>query len=201
MINYPNGKVYVCASQKNDSSRSKKNQEITYSNRGMGLEEMLNRTNTYYNEVAKCAVIHKKPTPIQIVKVDYPARSAATIREAYFKQSSTTDYNGVYKGRYIDFEAKETKNKTSLPLSNFHEHQINHMRQVLNQAGVSFVIVRFASTDECFLLDAKHLITFWDDQQYGGRKSIPKSFFEEKGHLLSYGLRPELDYLKVIDTT
>ncbi len=84
----------------------------------MTLEEDLNETNEYYRE-RKIAVIHKKPTPIQIVQVDYPNRSAAVIKEAYFKLASTTDYNGVYKGKYIDFEAKETQNTTSFPLKKF----------------------------------------------------------------------------------
>src|SRR5699024_10789213 len=80
-------------------------------NRGMTLEEYINITNAYYLETDR-AIIHKKPTPVQIVKVHYPKRSAAVITEAYFKQASTTDYNGIYRGKYVDFEAKETKNKT-----------------------------------------------------------------------------------------
>ena len=96
----------------------------------MTLEEDLNDTNEYYRD-RKIAVIHKKPTPVQIVQVDYPRRSAAVIKEAYFKQASTTDYNGVYKGKYIDFEAKETQNPTSFPLKNFHQHQIQHMEEVI----------------------------------------------------------------------
>ena len=39
-------------------------------------------------------VIHKKPLPIQIVRVDHPQRSRAKIVEAYFEQASTTDYSG-----------------------------------------------------------------------------------------------------------
>ena len=37
---------------------------------------------------------------------------AAVITEAYFRTPSTTDFNGIFKGRYIDFEAKETSNAT-----------------------------------------------------------------------------------------
>ncbi len=103
-IRYPNGKRYNQASQPQKTPIK----THTYSNRGMSLEEELNETNQYYL-THNIACVHKKPTPLQIVKVDYPARSAAVVKEAYFKQPSTTDYNGVYKGKYIDFEAKGNK--------------------------------------------------------------------------------------------
>ncbi|WP_227936236.1 Holliday junction resolvase RecU [Alkalihalobacillus deserti] len=193
-IRYPNGRQF------NGPSPLKKTpqKEVTYSNRGMTLEEDLNETNQFYLE-KKQAVIHKKPTPVQIVQVDYPKRSAAVIKEAYFKQASTTDYNGVYRGHYLDFEAKETKNKTSFPLQNFHDHQIEHMKQVMIQNGIAFVILRFSVTDEVYLLDASHLIQFYD-QKESSRKSIRKSDIEKFGYLIKIGYHPRIDYLQVIDS-
>ncbi|MCZ0754488.1 Holliday junction resolvase RecU [Anoxybacillus sp. J5B_2022] len=194
MFNYPSGKRY----------KAKEEQPIhrfhpNYGNRGMTLEEDLNATNEYYRAHG-IAVIHKKPTPIQIVRVDYPKRSAAVIKEAYFKQASTTDYNGVYRGKYIDFEAKETQSVTSFPLKNFHEHQIHHMRQVLAHGGICFVILRFSALDEVYLLDASHLLTFWERQQVGGRKSITKKEIEMCGHYISLGYQPPIDYIKVVES-
>jgi len=173
-------------------------QRKTFANRGMTLEEDLNHTNHYYL-ASGIAVIHKKPTPVQIVKVDYPKRSAAVIKEAYFKQASTTDYNGVYRGKYIDFEAKETKNRTSFPLNNFHEHQIEHMKKVHDQKGICFVILRFVLHDKIFLLEVPHLFLYWDRQYGNGRKSIPLSYIEKNGHEIAPGYQPRIDYLKIID--
>lgn len=194
-FHYPNGKKYSGAAS---TQRRKKEKDITYSNRGMTLEEDLNETNLYYlNE--GIAVIHKKPTPVQIVQVDYPKRSAAVIKEAYFKQASTTDYNGVYKGRYIDFEAKETRYKTSFPLNNFHQHQIEHMRQVINQNGIVFVIIRFSTLEEVYFLEGKHLLRFWERMENGGRKSFTKLEIEQYGYNIPLSFRPRIDYIKIID--
>lgn len=144
------------------------------------------------------AVIHKKPVPIQIVQVDYPRRSAAVIKEAYFKQASTTDYNGVYHGYYLDFEAKETRNKTSFPLNNFHEHQINHMKACVRQAGICFTIIKFSITQELFLLPAATLFEYWDQQTHG-RKSIPKKIIADSGFAIAYQFQPLIPYLTCVD--
>lgn len=101
---------------------------INYGNRGMTLEDEINQTNEFYLNMNK-AVIYKKPTPIQVARVDYPSRKEAVIKEAYFKTPSTTDYNGIYKGKYIDFEAKET-NLKSFPLANIHPHQLEHLKKL-----------------------------------------------------------------------
>ncbi len=198
-VNYPNGKKFNQPGQLRHFSDKRKNNATTYSNRGMTLEEDLNVTNEYYLE-RKIAVIHKKPTPVQIVQVDYPKRSAAVIKEAYFKLASTTDFNGVYKGKYIDFEAKETQNQTSFPLKNFHEHQIDHMEAVLDQGGICFVILRFSRFDEVYLLEAKHLLAFWERMKNGGRKSITKEEIEQKGYHIPLGFHPRIDYIRIIDS-
>ena len=91
-IKYPNGISTI------NTMQSK-----SYSSRGMRLENDINDSNKYYRELDK-ALIYKKPTPIQVVHVDYPKRQRAKITEAYYKTPSTTDYNGVYRGKYIDFK-------------------------------------------------------------------------------------------------
>ena len=165
-MNYPNGHKRTGAQQ----NRSEQGNKI-FSNRGMTLEEDINVTNQFFLETNK-AIIHKKPTPIQIVKVNYPKRSAAVITEAYFKQASTTDYNGVYRGKYIDFEAKETKNKTIFPLANIHDHQIKHMKEVTKHGGICFLIIRFATLEETYFMKAEKLFSYWNDKLSGGKKSI-----------------------------
>ncbi|WP_147533753.1 Holliday junction resolvase RecU [Bacillus marasmi] len=196
-FHYPNGKRYV-QPKKQPSAVAKVEKKQTYSNRGMTLEDDLNETNRFYLE-NNIAVIHKKPTPVQIVNVDYPKRSAAVIREAYFKQASTTDYNGIYRGKYLDFEAKETKFSTSFPLKNFHEHQINHMRAVIEHGGICFVILRFSSNESLYFLPAEHLLTYWNRMKDGGRKSITMEEINLHGHPLPLGYRPRIDYIKIID--
>jgi len=198
-FHYPNGRKFSSnEGEKTISSKTFQRQAISHGKRGMTLEEDLNETNQFYLETDK-AVIHKKPTPVQIVNVDYPKRSAAVIKEAYFKQASTTDYNGVYRGFYIDFEAKETRNKQSFPLQNFHQHQLNHMEKVTQHNGIAFVIIRFSITEDIFLLPYPKLKQYWVRMMEGGRKSMTKSEIDQNGHLIKLGLNPRIDYLKIID--
>lgn len=192
-MNYPNGQK-----NKNVQKSSASQQKQGYSNRGMTLEEDINTTNTYYLDMEK-AVIHKKPTPVQIVNVHYPKRSAAVITEAYFKQASTTDYNGIYRGRHIDFEAKETKNKTRFPLANLHDHQMKHMETILNHGGISFFIIRFAVYNETYVVQAESFLPYWKDHLNGGKKSVPYEVINKEGHIIPFHYQARVDYLKLID--
>ena len=167
----------------------------SHSNRGMNLENDLNDTNNYYlnNDIA---IIYKKPTPITINKVDYKSRKDAVIKEAHFKIPSTTDYNGIYKGKYIDFEAKETRSETSFPLNNIHKHQIDHLIKIHKHGGIGFIIVRFTKLNKTYLLFIEDLINFLETNE---RVSIPISYFDKYAYLVKEGLNPRLDYLKILD--
>ena len=188
MIQYPKGQQRVSSPQTST---------VSYGSRGMFLETLLNQTNDYYR-LRKIAVIHKKPTPIQVVKVDYPKRSAAVIKEAYYRHASTTDYNGVYRGCYIDFEAKETKNKTSFPFINIHEHQLQHMEDCIYQGGVVFVIFYFSSLNEYYLLESQYLISYIRENK-DGKKSIPLTYIRENGMQIPLTVQSILDYIPIVD--
>ncbi len=165
---------------------------ISHRNRGMNLEKALNLSNQYYEECNK-ALIYKKPTPIGIVDVSY-CQNKKMIDKAYFKCPSTLDYNGLYRGKYLEFEAKETMSKTSFPLKNIHAHQINHIRKVIEHQGITFLIIRI--NNEIYLLTGQDFITIIDESV---RQSIPYSLIKEKGFIIKEEYLPNLDYLKIID--
>jgi recombination protein U len=169
-----------------------------FAKRGMNLEADLNATNEYYVASGK-AIIHKKPTPVKVVHVSYPSRQAAEITKAYFTTPSTTDYNGIYQGYYIDFEAKETTNLTSFPLQNIHPHQVEHLLSVRAMGGIAFVIIAMTRLEALYVLMADELKLFYERQQQGGRKSIAVAELKESAYRLEYRIQPRLDYLTVID--
>jgi recombination protein U len=185
MIKYPNKK----ASYERD--------KVSVKRRGMTFEALIDESNTFYLNQG-IAVIHKKPTPIQVVHVDYPKRQLAKITEAYYKTPSTTDYNGVYKGYYIDFDVKESINKTSFPVRNIHAHQYEHLKHVNRQGGIAFLLIHFKSQNTMHLLPFKKLEWFYE-RSLKGRKSIAYEELCEASYLIKEGYRPTIDYLKAVD--
>lgn len=187
-MNYPNG---IKKNFKNINKETTNN----YKNRGMDLEDDLNITNKYYID-NNIAYIYKKPTPIKVVKAEYNNKGNRVIKEAYYSEPSTTDYNGIYKGKYIDYEAKETKNKEKFPLSNIHQHQINHIRNIVKEQGICFLIVRFTSLNKTYLLTADAFLNYIDNKKIS---YIPISYFEENGYLIKDKYLKRIDYLEIVD--
>lgn len=166
---------------------------IGYANRGMFLEHIINDANTYYLS-KDIAVIYKKPTPIKVLNVAYRSSKTTLIDKAVFSETSTLDYNGVYKGKYIEFDAKECKNSTSFPLSNIKPHQIEHIKNIMKHNGIVFLIIFM--NNKFYLLKGDSLISFIDNND---RKSIPYDYIEEKGYIIKEGYMPRIDYIKAID--
>ena len=166
---------------------------IGYANRGMFLEHIINDANTYYLS-KDIAIIYKKPTPIKVLNVAYRSSKTTLIDKAVFSETSTLDYNGIYKGKYIEFDAKECKNSTSFPLSNIKPHQIEHIKNVMRHNGIVFLIIFM--NNKFYLLKGDSLISFIDNNN---RKSIPYEYIEEKGYIIKEGYMPRIDYIKAID--
>lgn len=176
-MNYPN----------NINKKYKKN--ISYGNRGMALENLINMANDYYLE-KNIAIIYKKPTPIQVVKYDYNTKR---ITDAYYMAASTLDYNGLYKGYYIEFDAKNT-NTSYLPLANIAHHQIEHLKKIIEHQGIAFLIIMI--NDEAYLLPGQKVIEFMNNNT---RKSIPYDFIKNQGYLLDINYLKGIDYINAVD--
>ena len=166
----------------------------SYSNRGMFLENILNDSNTYYNSIDAC-LIYKKPTPIKVLNVSYPSNRSHLIDKAVYSSISTLDYNGIYRGKYIEFDAKECHSKTSFPISNVKDHQIEHIKKVIKQQGIVFLIIFM--NNEFFLLKGEDFIDFLNTSE---RKSIEFEYIKNKGYKIAESYTPRLKYLDAVNS-
>lgn len=183
-MNYPKGTI--------STNQEIKEKNVHFANRGMDFENTINSVNKFYDDSNR-AIITKRPTPIHIVKVNY--KDNCRITDAYFEKQSTADYNGVYRGKYIDFECKETKSTTSFSFNNIGSHQIKHLKKVIKHGGIAFFLIYFISLGEVYLVDANIIC----DRYFGERRSITLKDIKKEGHLIEQGYAPRLNYLDVVD--
>ncbi len=169
---------------------------ISFANRGMSLECDINLSNDYYLK-NNIAVVYKKPTPITVNEVDFKSRCDAVITKAHFILPSTTDYNGIYKAKYIDFEAKETSSLTSFALSNIHSHQLKHLDMIHKHGGIGFIIIRFTRLNETYLITIEKFNNYFLNND---KKSIPYKYIKENGCLIKDKYNPRVDYIEIVDT-
>lgn len=164
---------------------------VSFANRGMDLENLINEANNYYLE-NDIAIIYKKPTPVKIKKVTFVNDIPKV--DGYLNQKSTLDYVGLYKGKYLDFDAKKTINQNNFPLNNIHNHQLEHMRRIISHKGITFLIIDI--NNKIYLLKGEDIIYFIDNIK---KKSIPIDYIKEKGYEIKYSYNPIVDYINVID--
>lgn len=192
-IKYPKGQEPEGVSAPLKVHKPAIGKRLSAANRGMDFEADINQSCLYYEEKG-VALITKRPTPINVVKVDYS--HGAKITNAYFEKQSTTDYNGVYQGRYLDFEAKETKSKTSFPISNIAPQQVAHLEKVEKNGGFAFFLIHLSQTDETYLLKASYVCRFYREKP---RKSIPFAEIRSEGYAVKEGYNPRFDFLAAFD--
>lgn len=118
---------------------------LSNSNKGMFLEEIINNTIMWLDKNEK-ALFFKRNLPIKIYK-----KINNNINGKLYEKSQT-DYYGVYKGFYIDFEAKQT-NDDFFKYSNLKNHQYEHLLKVKKYLGISFIIIYFNRKEDFFSVD------------------------------------------------
>ncbi|MCY0870813.1 MAG: Holliday junction resolvase RecU [Firmicutes bacterium] len=160
--------------------------------RGMNFESLINASNALYRQKG-WAVVDKVATPFRQVGI-HKGGVFLAVRD----QASTVDYYGCFQGRALVFEAKSTRETTRLPHDNFLPHQIEYLRDALQQGAIAFSLIEFAKLDEIYLLPAQYLVDSWEKGLAGGRKSIPIEHLRLFGTEVHPGRGIPLDYLSVV---
>ncbi len=202
IINYPDGRKLVVDEKKRDHVDHRKTENKTEaqrikesmirSNMGMAFESDVTKSCDFYREQKK-ADIYKRPTPIKVVKMS--KTHAGMIEEAYFEEKSTTDYVGIYKGKYIDFECKETIHD-QIPYKMIREQQYRHLESILSYGGIGFFLVSFKRAQEVYLLPANIIL---DEVKEKGHVGFKREFFIQKGVLVEQSYLPPYKLLDAID--
>lgn len=158
-------------------------------NKGYEFESEIMKTNEQYREKG-IALITKRPTP-----------TIFRGKKLFFdEKKSTIDYEGVYQGRSIQFEAKGIgdPDKKSMPIEMIKHHQYDHLVEASLHGAVCFLIVYMACTDKIYIMTLERLKQVYRSSEEGGRKSIPISEFEENGIVVTAGRVP-IDYLAALE--
>lgn len=163
-----------------------------YGNRGKSFENLIDHTNRIYQNKG-VALINKRPTPMKIV-----GKTRGNQHICVFSHKSTVDYDGIYKGKPIVFEAKST-NLKRLPLDIITNHQIKYLDQADKQGAISFLIVEIRPLQDVFIVSNSLLQRYVEIAENGGRKSISMDDLEVYAELVRSGNGVPLDYLQVVD--
>ena len=159
-----------------------KKKSTSHVNRGLKFESLIQDK---CDELKKngIALINKVPTEIKMI------RNGARIVNAFaVEQSKFVDFCGIYKGKGMAIEAKETKNKTSFPFSNIKDTQIEFLKLWVKLGGLGYYIIRFETNKKVFLIKSDNLHKCIDTIE---RKSVPYDYCLESEDFI------EIDYNKL----
>ncbi|MBO1628208.1 Holliday junction resolvase RecU [Bacillus arachidis] len=163
-------------------------------NRGMAFEMLINLSNEMYQREG-VALINKRPTPVKVIK-----SKGSQVKSGFYEAKSTVDYDGVYKGRAIAFEAKSTESLTRFDLKNIAQHQLDYLEKAEKMGAVCFFLIEFSKDKTVFFVPVSVIQSYVRmSHQSNGKKSIPRADFDIYGYLVNQTERVPVDYLQYID--
>ncbi|PGY16310.1 Holliday junction resolvase RecU [Bacillus cereus] len=163
-------------------------------NRGMHFEKLINLTNEMYQREG-VALINKRPTPVKVIK-----SNGSQVINGFYEAKSTVDYDGVYKGRAIAFEAKSTEKDTRFDLKNIAQHQLDYLEKAEKMGAICFFLIEFSKDKSVFAVPLSIIQSYVRmSHQPKGKKSIPRTDFDIYGYLVEQTERAPVDYLQYVD--
>lgn len=121
-----------------------------YQNRGMFTETLVNNTIEWYCK-NNIAFFEKNYIPIKLEKIN---KSKKQIYGKIYK--AKVDYYGVYKGKYIAFEVKETSKKF-FSIVQLKKHQFYYLQTIQQFGGITFLLISFLEFEKIFLIKTDQL--------------------------------------------
>lgn len=147
----------------------------SFANRGMDFENMINLSLLQWKKEG--IVVFKEATPIGIAKDKW-----------WFQKKAHVDYYGLYKGRFVCFEVKSTNNKT-FSLKNVPDHQKEHLKNVVENKGIAFLLIYFRKYHKIMILLTREVMNLNVVKE---NDSTQKIIDVKEGFL---NLKPFLDFL------
>lgn len=157
------------------------------SNKGMYIEKLVENSIKFYS-AKNIAHFEKRYLPIQITSI------TNNLVKGILMKKSFTDFNGIYLGRYIDFETKQTDNDY-FNLSNIKKHQLDHMLNISKCNGIVFLLIHFFKYDKTFFLSIEEIFELINKK----KKNISVNIFEKKFTLIDIEFPGILNFLRVIN--
>ncbi|MDA2650168.1 Holliday junction resolvase RecU [Bacillus cereus] len=163
-------------------------------NRGMAFEMLINLANEMYQR-GGVALINKRPTPVKVLK-----SKGSRVLNGFYEAKSTVDYDGVYKGRAVAFEAKSTEKDTRFDLKNIAQHQLDYLEKAEKMGAICFFLIEFSKDKSVFAVPLSVIQSYVRmSHQPKGKKSIPRADFDIYGYLVEQTERAPIDYLQYVD--
>lgn len=154
---------------------------VDYTGRGMGLQELVNQANIQYRQLG-IASIWEVGTPVK-----WLPGGQTIVKEG------TVDHIGVWNGRGIAFDDKETLTNT-LPAANVKTHQVEFLMDFTRAGGIAFLLVAYTGPGRFFVVPIEKYFPIW-----AGRRGLKIEEAERIGREVRSSRRVCLDYLKGVE--